>query len=128
MATIRIPKTPPSAYNPFRLASDLLKAHVSNLEKAVGKRPAASAATKMMTEGEAAAYIRQLSRELHYRTLLPEIAAAQTVGQRPTARPGAKPKAAAKAKARKKTQKAGKTGKRTTGAASMRRRRGSRGR
>ena len=96
MATIKIPKTPASAYNPDRKASDLLKAHVSNLENAVGRR-SKTAAAQAMTEGEAAAYIRQLSRELHYRTLLPEITEAATVGQRPV-QAAAKPKSTVKTK------------------------------
>jgi hypothetical protein len=96
MAVIKIPKTPASAYNPGRKASDLLLAHVWNLEKALGRRPKPVAARKSMTEGEAAAYIRQLGRELHHRVLLPEFGAAPTIGQHPspsTAKPKPRKKA-----------------------------------
>jgi hypothetical protein len=87
MVTVKIPKTPRSAYNPDRNASDLLTAHIRNLEKAVGKRTKGKAAItpKPLTEGEAAAYIRQLGRELHQATLLPLVTAAPTIDQRPPA-------------------------------------------
>jgi hypothetical protein len=91
MALIKIPKTPASAYNPGRKASDLLLFHVWNLEKALGRRPKPVASRKSMTEGEAAAYIRQLGRELHHRVLLPDVGAAPTVLQRPAVSSGAKP-------------------------------------
>ena len=90
MAVIRIPKTPKSAYNPDRKASDLLRAHVRNLEKAVGRRSRQASGSKL-TEGEAAAYIRELGRELHQRTLLPEVAAAPTIAQTPSSYAAAKP-------------------------------------
>jgi hypothetical protein len=85
MAPIKIPKTPPSAYDDRRKASDLLRAHVANLERAVhGKTRAAGRAS--LNEGEAARYIRELARQLHQKELLPQVAAAPTVGQRPKAK------------------------------------------
>lgn len=83
MATIKIPKTPPSAYNENRPASDLLRAHVQNLEIAVRGAQTKTVATPTMTEAEAARYIRELARQLHHQTLLPDITQAPTVGQRP---------------------------------------------
>ncbi len=88
MATIKIPRTPASAYNEDRRASDLLRAHVHNLEKAVRGPRTRSVITDTMTEGEAARYIRELSRHLHHKILLPDFAQAPTIGQRPEKRGG----------------------------------------
>jgi hypothetical protein len=85
MRTIRIPKTPASAYNDARPASDLLRAHVENLEKAVHGSRKRSAVPGSLTEGEAARYIRELGRRLHQKELLPTVTAAPTIGQRPPA-------------------------------------------
>ena len=86
MATIKIPRTPASAYNDQRRASDLLRAHVQNLEKAVRGPRTRSVITDTMTEAEAARYIRELARQLHHKTLLPDFAEAPTIGQRPEKR------------------------------------------
>ena len=101
MATIKIPRTPASAYNDQRRASDLLRAHVQNLEKAVRGARTRSVITDTMTEAEAARYIRELARQLHHKTLLPDFAEAPTVGQRPERR---KPK---KAKGRRRSARKG---------------------
>jgi hypothetical protein len=93
MATIKIPRTPASAYNENRRASDLLRAHVQNLEKAVRGPRTRSVITDTMTEAEAARYIRELARQLHHKTLLPDFAEAPTVGQRPPKRKHTKTKA-----------------------------------
>lgn len=86
MATIKIPRTPASAYNDQRRASDLLRAHVQNLEKAVRGPRTRSVITDTMTEAEAARYIRELARQLHHNKLLPKFAQAPTIGQRPAKR------------------------------------------
>jgi hypothetical protein len=87
---IKVPAVPAKAYNPERPASGLLRSHVEELEKAAGAvrgRPA----KKAMTEGEAARYIRQLTRQLHHDVLVadgPALSfAPRSVAQKP--RPGA---------------------------------------
>lgn len=80
---IKIPRTPASAYNDQRRASDLLRAHVQNLERAVRGAKTRSVVTDTMTEAEAARYIRELARQWHHKTLLPNFAEAPTIGQRP---------------------------------------------
>jgi len=67
MAVIKItvPKTPKSAFNKNRPASDLLKAQLDHLEAAAGNyRPSAKKRGKL-TEGQAAARIHALTRTLH---------------------------------------------------------------
>jgi len=102
MATIKIPKTPSSAYNEQRPASDLLRAHVQNLEKAVRGARTKTVVTAAMTEAEAARYIRELARRLHHQKLLPDVTQAPTIGQRPE-RSKAKKGRTASRRARKKT-------------------------
>jgi hypothetical protein len=75
--SIRIPKTPKSAYNPDRKVSNLLKAHISNLEAVTaqmrgqtrgqvrGQTPGQIRSRKPRTEGQASAYIAELTREMH---------------------------------------------------------------
>jgi hypothetical protein len=111
MPTIRIPKTPASAYNDQRRASDLLRAHVQNLEKAVRGSRSRSVITDNMTEAEAARYIRELARQLHQKTLLPQLTQAPTIGQRPVKARGksAKPSRSIRGLARKPASKAGRT-------------------
>jgi hypothetical protein len=71
MAVIRIPRTPMSAFNKSRPASELLKKQVEHLEWAVRpaseRKPDQLAKSKSMirTEGEAAARIEELTRLLH---------------------------------------------------------------
>jgi hypothetical protein len=74
MKLITVPKTPKSAYNPKRKVSSLLKAHIANLEAVAHKRPGATYAKRPKTEGQASAYIADLTRQLH-----PEIGAPQPV-------------------------------------------------
>src|SRR3954470_15270576 len=65
---IKVPAVPAKAYNPDRPASGLLRSHVAELEKAVGAvrgRPPKGS----MTEGQAARYIRHLTRKLHHELL-----------------------------------------------------------
>jgi len=71
MPPIKIPRVPKSAYNENRPAGDLLLAHIANLERALGRRP--KNRKGKLKEGEAAAYIRHLSRHLHHRILLPTL-------------------------------------------------------
>jgi hypothetical protein len=73
MATIRIPLTPRTAYNPDRPANALLLAQVRELEKAVRARGRQVKRYTPRTEAEAAAYIRHLHRALHHQVLLPQI-------------------------------------------------------
>jgi hypothetical protein len=66
MDVIKVPKTPKSAYNPRRPASDLLKAQVEHLEAASNlPGDAARRRRRPRTEGEAAKYIEELTRTLH---------------------------------------------------------------
>ena len=71
MATIKMPATPPSAYNPKRPANALLLTQARELEKAVAKAGRRVRRKKPVTEGEVAAYIRHLTRALHHQILLP---------------------------------------------------------
>jgi hypothetical protein len=72
MAVIKVPRTPAKAFNKDRPASDLMKSQIQHLEWAI--RPAAErspAKVKKLnrkapkTEGEAAARIEALTRQLH---------------------------------------------------------------
>lgn len=71
MAPIKIPNVPKSAYDEERPAGDLLLAHIANLERALERKP--KRLKGRLTEGEAATYIRHLSRHLHHRVLLPRM-------------------------------------------------------
>jgi hypothetical protein len=62
--SITIPKTPKSAYNPQRKVSQLLKAHISNLETMTRKR-GGTATKRPKTEAQASAYIAILTEQLH---------------------------------------------------------------
>ena len=66
---IKVPKTPKSAFDKNRPASDLLKAQLEHLEAAVGdyrsRSPARRKGGKALTEGEAAVRIHELTRRLH---------------------------------------------------------------
>ena len=59
MPAIRIPKTPAAAFDPTRPASSLLTSQIKQLQLAVFET--------IHTEGEAAEYIRSLTRRLHAR-------------------------------------------------------------
>jgi hypothetical protein len=61
---ISVPRTPASAYNPKRRVSDLLKAHITNLEAITGYGTAGSR-RKPKTEAQASAYISEMTRQLH---------------------------------------------------------------
>jgi hypothetical protein len=72
MAVIKVPRTPAKAFDKNRPASDLMKSQIQHLEWAI--RPAAErspAKVKKLTrkapktEGEAAARIEALTRQLH---------------------------------------------------------------
>lgn len=63
--TIRVPKTPASAYNPKRAASSLITAHIANLEAAAGRHIYGKPSRKPPTEAQAARYIAELTREIH---------------------------------------------------------------
>jgi hypothetical protein len=69
MARIKVPNVPKNAYDEDRPANDLLLAHIANLERALERRP--KRLKGRLTEGQAATYIRHLSRHLHRRVLLP---------------------------------------------------------
>jgi len=73
MPPIKIPRVPPSAYNPDRPANDLLLAQVRELAKAVRAAGRQVRLATPRTEGEVAAHIRQLNRALHHQVLLPAI-------------------------------------------------------
>ena len=61
MTVIKVAKTPRNAFNPDRPASQLLRAHILHLEHVT---QAAPRKMKKLTEGEAAAYIGQLTARL----------------------------------------------------------------
>lgn len=69
MTVIKVPRTPKSAFNTQRPASSLLRAQIEHLEAAAGvnqpKRKAARRRPKKLTEGQAAAYIAELTQKLH---------------------------------------------------------------
>jgi hypothetical protein len=71
MATIRMPATPKSAYNPKRPANTLLLTQVRELENAVADAGRTVRRKKPKTEEQVAAYIRHLNRALHQQILLP---------------------------------------------------------
>ena len=66
---IKVPKTPKSAFNKYRPASDLLKAQLEHLEAAAGKYPGESStlrrAARALTEDDVATRIQALTRKLH---------------------------------------------------------------
>jgi len=66
---IKVPKTPKSAFNKNRPASDLLKAQLEHLEAASGNYESASSAKrkagKPLTEGDVANRIYALTTKLH---------------------------------------------------------------
>jgi hypothetical protein len=62
---ISVPRTPKSAYNPRRRVSDLLKAHISNLEAVTGRGTGPTPKRKPKNEAQASAYIAELTRQLH---------------------------------------------------------------
>lgn len=70
MAVIRVPKTPMSAYNTKRRASDLLRSQIQHLKWAIADPPQRTAKLKppmvkgRLTEGQAAEQITKLSRRL----------------------------------------------------------------
>src|SRR5262245_25798953 len=74
MAVIRVPKTPRKAFNKSRPISNLLKAQLEHLEAVVYPAPNPGARTMRLarpakpvvrTEGQAAAYIQELTRQLY---------------------------------------------------------------
>ena len=66
---IKVPKTPKSAFNKNRPASDLLKAQLEHLEAASGNYQSESSArrkaAKPLTEGDVANRIHALTAKLH---------------------------------------------------------------
>ena len=81
---IKVPKTPKSAFNKYRPASDLLKAQLEHLEAAAGKYQGESStmrrAVKALTEDDVAMRIYALTRELQLPTAGEQPAAAAVVG------------------------------------------------
>lgn len=73
MASIKMPATPRSAYDPTRPPNALILAHVRELEKAVVAAGRRVRRQKPASEGQAAAYIRHLNRALHQQVLLPRM-------------------------------------------------------
>jgi hypothetical protein len=73
MPPIKLPPTPWSAYDEQRPANTLLLAHVRELERAVRAAGRRVVGGHPRTEGEVAAYIRQLNRALHNQVLLPAL-------------------------------------------------------
>ena len=63
--SIKVPATPKSAYQPKRKVSNLLKAHITNLEAVTQRKYGGGATRRPKTEGQASAYIAELTRRLH---------------------------------------------------------------
>jgi hypothetical protein len=85
MKTVKVPKTPASAFNPGRPASDLLRWKVEQLHAALAaldpsRSPRAPRRRRRMTEGAAAREIEALTRRL-----VPALAAAQAAARTPGA-------------------------------------------
>jgi len=99
---IKIPKTPISAFNKKRRVSNLLKFQIEHLEAAAYKSAAPQQKrTRPRNEGQAAAYIERLTKQLHPDGARPLVADARPV--RPAARRTARP-AKKRATARKTTR------------------------
>jgi hypothetical protein len=62
--TIRVPKTPVSAYKPTRAASSLITAHIANLEAATRRHDYARPSRKHRNEAQAAFAHRRIDTEL----------------------------------------------------------------
>ncbi len=81
---IKVPKTPKSAFNKYRPASDLLKAQLEHLEAAAGKYQGESStmrrAIKALTEDDVATRIQALTRKLHLPVADEQPAPAAVVG------------------------------------------------
>jgi hypothetical protein len=80
MAVIRVPKTPRKAFDKSRPVSNLLKAQLEHLEAIVHPAPNPGARSMrtagppkpvVRTEGQAAAYIQELTRELYAQKATP---------------------------------------------------------
>ena len=87
MATIKIPKTPASAYNPKRRPNALILAHVRGLQERLKEKGGKLKKETVATEATAAAYIRHLTRSLHEKTLLPDSKVTLTIVPPATAKP-----------------------------------------
>jgi hypothetical protein len=61
---ITVRRAPGSAYNPKRPVSDLLKAHIRNLEAITARTAPAGPRRKPKTEAQASAYIAELTRQV----------------------------------------------------------------
>jgi hypothetical protein len=95
--SIKIPATPRSAYQPNRKVSNLLKAHIANLEAVTQRKYGGAATRRPKTEGQASAYIAELTKQLHVKTPVRPTAYVQPVAYTP---PPAAPAAAAAPPAR----------------------------
>jgi len=79
MTTIRVPKTPPTAYNPKRRPNALIRAQVEGLEQRLKETGARLKKERPESEAAAAAHIRQLTRGLHDKLLIPDSKVALTM-------------------------------------------------
>jgi hypothetical protein len=73
MPPIKLPPVPASAYNDQRPANALLLAQVRELEAAVRAAGRRVVTAHPVTEGQVAAWIRELNRALHKEVLLPAL-------------------------------------------------------
>jgi len=80
MAVIRVPKTPPKAFNKNRPPSSLLRSQIAHLEWAVRpayeRKPHQLPKVKVKTEGQAAERIGELTERLHPKAAKPVAAVA----------------------------------------------------
>ena len=118
---ISVPRTPASAYNPKRRVSDLLKAHITNLEAVTGYGTAAGSKRKPKTEAQASAYISEMTRQLHpalYASATPPAptpAGASSPAVLSPAAPAARRRRTARKKKRPARPKSGRAARRRTG-------------
>jgi hypothetical protein len=78
-APIKVPKTPASAYNPKRRPNALILAQVTGLEERLKEQGGRLRKEIPANEGAAAAHIRQLTRALHDKLLIPASKVALTM-------------------------------------------------
>lgn len=91
MAIVRVPKTPRGAFNKNRPVSNLLKAQMEHLEAAAHTCHVQSQRRRPRTEGQAAAYIAELTAQVKASAEL----AKHTTGPRPPLPPLSAPLPAA---------------------------------
>ena len=105
MAVIDVPRTPKRAFDKNRPPSALLRAQIEHLEAAAGIHPGSKRKRpRHRTEGQAAAYIGALTRQIHEQAAQPNVMA--DAAPSPVTKPRGAPRSARKSK-RSRRQKGG---------------------